>query len=293
MDCNGMCIPAFYLGDGTCDDGAFGNLWCEETEYDHGDCLLPEEDTIVDCLGQIAPILWIGDGQCDNGVNVHDNAWIDLNCAEHEFDGGDCTGTAGLITQFQCVELLRGLDTCESVAENRFHGCRNSGCAEAIVEMRVSWDDCHGQLGMGEQSSDDLIHEYELVCGTCSPLPELDICGIYASFPTTQDCSSVCAPTLIRWYEENFEGCEDHMREMEASDEDLENLTTFYQRCLLTPVVVVRPQDECGSLALGVDVGEAQVQTRDDAEVCHLNMVLFQETCGVSLSVPTALAAVQ
>ena len=29
---------------------------------------------------------WAGDGHCDDG------AWgIDLNCADHAFDGGDCT----------------------------------------------------------------------------------------------------------------------------------------------------------------------------------------------------------
>ena len=282
MDCNGRCMPSMYLGDGTCDDGAFGNLWCEETQFDQGDCLVPEEDTVLDCLGQVAPILWIGDGMCDNGVNAHDNAWIDLNCEEHDFDGGDCAGDAGSITQFQCVQLLQALDVCESVADNRFHGCRNNGCAEAIVQMRVSWDQCHGQLGDGVQNTDDIIREYELICGMCSPLPELDICGIYGSFPTTQECSSVCAPTLVSWYEENFNDCQSSMLDkMEASEEELQQLSAFYDRCKETPVDFVRPQDECDAFPLGVDIGEARVQTKDASGTCRLDMIIFQETCGV------------
>jgi hypothetical protein len=147
--------------------------------------------------------------------------------------------------------------------------------------MRVSWDDCHGQLGLGVQSTDDLIREYELICGQCSPLPELDICGIYGSFPTTQECSSICAPTLITWYEEHFNECQVHMREMEASEEDLQQLTAFYDRCKETPVDFVRPQDECDASPLGVDVGEARVHTKDGSGICRLDMVIFQETCGV------------
>ena len=43
-DCNGICAPAGWLGDGTCDDGSYeynGNdifFNCEEFDFDNGDC---------------------------------------------------------------------------------------------------------------------------------------------------------------------------------------------------------------------------------------------------------------
>ena len=43
-DCNGICAPAGWLGDGFCDDGSYeynGNpifFDCEEFDFDNGDC---------------------------------------------------------------------------------------------------------------------------------------------------------------------------------------------------------------------------------------------------------------
>ncbi len=49
LDCDGNCAPDFWVGDGWCDDGAYGiydengdvvpiNLMCEELQWDLGDC---------------------------------------------------------------------------------------------------------------------------------------------------------------------------------------------------------------------------------------------------------------
>ena len=43
-DCNGICAPSQWLGDGFCDDGSYeynGNpifFNCEEFDFDNGDC---------------------------------------------------------------------------------------------------------------------------------------------------------------------------------------------------------------------------------------------------------------
>lgn len=71
-DCNGMCAAEMWLGDGQCDDAAFGtvgNLACEELQYDEGDCvhLAAEAAYVLDCNGLSAPLLLRGDGTCDNG----------------------------------------------------------------------------------------------------------------------------------------------------------------------------------------------------------------------------------
>jgi hypothetical protein len=44
-DCNGICAPLQWLGDGFCDDGSYeynGNpifFDCEEFDFDNGDCV--------------------------------------------------------------------------------------------------------------------------------------------------------------------------------------------------------------------------------------------------------------
>ena len=280
-DCRGECVASHWLGDDFCDDNARYSLYCEELAWDAGDCLVPEDAIVLDCLGQEAPSNWIGDGNCDNGVSPHDNKWIDFNCVERNFDGGDCAGER--LTQMQCLELLRGLDACDST-DGRVDGCRSAGCSEAIVSMRAGWEDCNGQLGEA-QSTEDLIHQYELICGECSPLPVLDVCGIFRTFPTTETCSSLCAPALILWFEEQYDQCQAHMiEEMEASMQDLLNLQAFYARCKETPVEAAsRPQDECAATDLGA-VGSARVSIPDDSGQCSLSMSLFEEACGTQLS---------
>lgn len=46
---------------------------------------------IRDCNFNCVPANWVGDGQCEDGEGyIWDGEMIDLNCAEFDFDGGDC-----------------------------------------------------------------------------------------------------------------------------------------------------------------------------------------------------------
>jgi len=105
LDCDGNCAPEFWIGDGYCDDGAYGiygpdgevvpiNLWCEELNFDEGDCeVIPGECTeglIEDCNGICAPAGWLGDGFCDDGSYEYNGNQIFFNCDEFNNDEGDC-----------------------------------------------------------------------------------------------------------------------------------------------------------------------------------------------------------
>ena len=105
LDCDGNCAPLSWIADGFCDDGAYGiydeegnvvpiNLWCEEFNFDGGDCeVIPGECTpglIEDCNGICAPEQWLGDGFCDDGSYSYNGNPIFFNCEEFNNDEGDC-----------------------------------------------------------------------------------------------------------------------------------------------------------------------------------------------------------
>ena len=105
LDCDGNCAPEFWIGDGWCDDGAYGiygpdgevvpiNLWCEELNWDDGDCEAIDEGCteglIEDCNGICAPESWLGDGFCDDGSYSYNGNPIFFNCEEFNNDEGDC-----------------------------------------------------------------------------------------------------------------------------------------------------------------------------------------------------------
>jgi cysteine-rich repeat protein len=48
------------------------------------------EGEVGDCHGTCAPTTWLGDGICDDGTFEFQGAFVDLACAEHALDGGDC-----------------------------------------------------------------------------------------------------------------------------------------------------------------------------------------------------------
>ena len=91
LDCSGAVVDETtalsYVGDGYCDDGAYGYyLNCEEFNFDGGDC---DGTPFLDCLGfevnEEVALSYVGDGYCDDG------SWgYFLNCQEFNFDGGDC-----------------------------------------------------------------------------------------------------------------------------------------------------------------------------------------------------------
>ena len=105
LDCDGNCAPISWIADGYCDDGAYGiydeegnvvpvNLWCEEFNFDEGDCeVIPGECSpglIEDCNGICAPEQWLGDGFCDDGSYSYNGNDIYFNCDEFNNDEGDC-----------------------------------------------------------------------------------------------------------------------------------------------------------------------------------------------------------
>ena len=105
LDCDGNCAPESWIGDGYCDDGAYGiygpdgeivpiNLWCEEINFDEGDCEIIDEGCteglIEDCNGICAPESWLGDGFCDDGSYEYNGNQIFFNCEEFSNDNGDC-----------------------------------------------------------------------------------------------------------------------------------------------------------------------------------------------------------
>ena len=109
-DCDGNCAPADWVGDFWCDDliwcinnpddECIGvNLYCEEFDWDGGDC-----DAIIEGCGPgfvedcseppvCAPEVWVGDGSCDDGTYSFNGNPIYLNCDLHNFDEGDCDGS--------------------------------------------------------------------------------------------------------------------------------------------------------------------------------------------------------
>ncbi len=119
LDCDGNCSPANWVGDGWCDDGAYGvvnedgeeipiNLWCEELNWDEGDCEVIDEGCteglIEDCNGICGPESWLGDGYCDDGSYEYNGNPIFFNCEELNNDNGDC----GLQRAIQQKQLLNG-----------------------------------------------------------------------------------------------------------------------------------------------------------------------------------------
>ena len=107
LDCDGNCAPIDWIADGFCDDGAYGvqdeegnvipvNLWCEEFNFDEGDCEVIDEECspglIEDCNGICAPQQWLGDGFCDDGTYEYNGNPIFFNCEEFNNDNGDCDG---------------------------------------------------------------------------------------------------------------------------------------------------------------------------------------------------------
>ena len=115
LDCDGNCAPTSWIGDYYCDDGAYGiydenyevipvNLWCEEFEFDAGDCeVIPGECSpglIEDCNGICGPEGWLGDGFCDDGSYEYNGNPIFFNCEEFNNDNGDCD-SMGRTTQIR------------------------------------------------------------------------------------------------------------------------------------------------------------------------------------------------
>jgi len=129
-DCVGSCLDIFYmsyLGDGWCDDGAWGvdfvscgDFNCDDgdcgTELVDGECVAPSCD-FFDCNGLEACGYedWVGDGYCDGTDMAYG---LDFSCLD--CDGGDCSGECGCE-----LDIADGACDCDG---NVDAGC---GCGEA------------------------------------------------------------------------------------------------------------------------------------------------------------------
>ena len=105
LDCEGNCYPLSWIGDDWCDSGDWGvynedgeitpiYLWCEELDWDGGDCEEIDEGcpsgTLEDCNGNCAPEGWLSDTFCDDGSYEYGGNYIFFNCEEFNNDVGDC-----------------------------------------------------------------------------------------------------------------------------------------------------------------------------------------------------------
>jgi YVTN family beta-propeller protein len=120
-DCNGNCYLESWIGDGVCDDGFNfpSDFLCEEFNFDEEDCIGPgctdptafnfnpvatsDDGSCVftfdfDCDGNfINPDLlelYLNNWHCNNGfwtgAGFDVGGDVDLNCALHEYDNGEC-----------------------------------------------------------------------------------------------------------------------------------------------------------------------------------------------------------
>jgi hypothetical protein len=95
-DCNGNCAPKGWLGDGICDAGGwqYGGQWidfdCPAFRFDEAVCASCNVDETLDCNGNCAPLGWLGDSICDDGDYEYLGNFVDLDCAEYDFDQGTC-----------------------------------------------------------------------------------------------------------------------------------------------------------------------------------------------------------
>merc|ERR1712127_305094 len=131
----------------------------------------------------------------------------------------------------QCIQLIRDLDHCEAVDENGYR-CGTDDCVQSIEALSSGWDECVPLLGLTQ----DILAQFEAVCGECSPMPIFETCGLGVNFPeSTSPCNAPhCAETMVAWYEAELETCEPEIRTMGAADGDLANLQLFYARCSTT-----------------------------------------------------------
>ena len=90
--------PWVFIAGQTASDGEGNvvgiNLWCEELDWDGGDCDIIVEECpeglIEDCNEVCAPASWLGDGFCDDGSYEYNGLQIYFNCEEFNNDEGDC-----------------------------------------------------------------------------------------------------------------------------------------------------------------------------------------------------------
>ena len=284
QDCTGRCAEAVWLGDGFCDEDYEGySLNCEALSFDNGDCANGAADEFqVDCLGQRAPASWFGDGACDNGIYQHNGRWINFNCMEAMWDGGDCAAQS--LTHMDCLRLVQDLDHCEAVNDGDGYRCETSDCVQAIQALAAGWDYCSDLLGL----QSNVLADFQLVCGACSPMPIFELCGLGVHFPSaSSQCNTLhCADAMIPWYESQFTECQAELADMaELAGLDvattLTYTTAFHADCVVTQASnAPPPAPSCPPVFLGSDLGWSDVMSfSDEDNDCVLSMTELATVC--------------
>lgn len=101
---------------------------------------------VEDCNGNCAPGGWVGDGSCDDGTYSYLGNQIDLDCALHNYDNGDCTGSggSGTTTESDCTDGVDndqdGLTDCNDSDCTYDPACQSSSSNCSAYEV----EDCNG-----------------------------------------------------------------------------------------------------------------------------------------------------
>jgi hypothetical protein len=128
--------------------------------------------------------------------------------------------------------------------------------------------------------SEDILADFQLICGTCSPLPIFDVCGLGNNFPGVGAQCNVehCAALMVPWYETNYANCLDDLRGFGASDAQLATMIGFYDKCA---AIDVEAQEElCEPIFLGDDIGFQNImEYHDDDGSCTLSIAELATVC--------------
>ncbi|HCU99088.1 MAG TPA: hypothetical protein DGM69_07070, partial [Chloroflexi bacterium] len=229
LDVTGDGIITDWLGDGYCDDGAYGLVFqCDDYGWDCGDCGDPIVDpndfcseappvncedqglitcpdgscaateadcpvALTDCQGNVfeeSLLSWIGDGYCD-GVDMAYG--LDFACPEYDCDGCDCVGDA--VGQSEaCLAECGGVAANPPVAEKTYFSLFTDNEPQRIVP---TYD-----VRTGEYDPGNMIPDSRLISYTVSV--EV-LTGAYAGF--VGDFTANTETISITGFAEGDEAC--------------------------------------------------------------------------------------
>ena len=126
----------------------------------------------------------------------------------------------------------------------------------------AGWNDCESLLGLTQ----DILGDFELVCGACSPLPVFDICGFGSTFPASTSSCAVqhCAGTIVPWFDSNFEQCQNELRGFGGDDSDIAALIVFVETCRDVDASAPAPP-ACDPIFLGAGIGFQNVSPQSES----------------------------
>ena len=220
QDCNGVCAPATWLGDNSCDNGSFyynGTaiyLDCPLFNYDDGDCVVSSNcalHEIDDCYGHCAPASWLGDGSCDNGAYTYNRTAIYLDCAYYTYDNNDCAAPDGdgdgydVLTDCDDSDASINPGATEISNDGIDQDCDGYDLLVTLVCASTEIEDCNGHCApsswLGDTSCDNGSYNYlgNAIYLDC-PLFDYDdgdcVVSNRCASNEIEDCYGNCAPSV-------------------------------------------------------------------------------------------------